>query len=86
MQARLEAAVKENGLKPYVDEELLSLVIVDITDAHKPRVAELGGDRMVYAASLPKIAILLGAFVQIERKQLELDEELLDDMTDMIRK
>jgi len=85
LQARLEAAVKENGLKPYVDEELLSLVIVDITDAHKPRVAELGGDRMVYAASLPKIAILLGAFVQIERKQLELDEELLDDMTDMIR-
>ena len=85
LQARLEAAVKENGLKPYVDEELLSLVIVDITDAHKPRVAELGGDRMVYAASLPKIAILLGAFVQIEKKQLELDEELLDDMTDMIR-
>jgi len=85
LQARLEAAVKEDGLKPYVDEELLSLVIVDITDAHKPRVAELGGDRMVYAASLPKIAILLGAFVQIENKQLELDKELLDDMTEMIR-
>ena len=85
MQARLEASVEKNGLQPYVDKELLSLVIVDITDAHHPRVADFGGDRMVYAASLPKIAILLGAFVQIENKQLELDKELLDDMTEMIR-
>lgn len=85
LQARLEASVHKNGLLPYVVKELLSLVIVDITDVHHPRVAELGGDRMIYAASLPKIAILLGAFVQIENKQLELNEELLDDMTDMIR-
>ena len=50
-----------------------------------PRLAMLNGDQMMYAASLPKIAILLGAMVEAERGRLPLDEERLSAMTNMIR-
>jgi beta-lactamase class A len=45
----------------------------------------LNGDEMMYAASLPKIAILLGAFVQAERGRLRLDEPTLASLNRMIR-
>lgn len=63
-----------------------SLVVVDITDLDEPRVASFNGDKMLYAASLPKIAILLGAFVQIDRGELEFDDALRNELTQMIRK
>ena len=53
----------------------VGIVIADITDPHKPRVAEVNGDVMLYAASLPKIAIILGAFVQMERGKMTMDEK-----------
>jgi beta-lactamase class A len=40
---------------------------------------------MLYAASLPKIAILLGAFVEVERGRMRLDDETRRSLTDMIR-
>ena len=40
---------------------------------------------MVYAASLPKIAILLGAAVAIDEGRLELNDELQTEMDNMIR-
>ncbi len=40
---------------------------------------------MVYAASLPKIAILLGALVEAERGRFALDTEHVAAMTNMIR-
>jgi beta-lactamase class A len=78
--------IKKVGLWPAVEKQNLSLVLVDITDLHHPRVAAIRGDTMVYAASLPKIAILLAAFVQIEQNKLTLDDNLMRDMTAMIRK
>jgi beta-lactamase class A len=69
-----------------VEEGRASIVVVDITDLERPRVAEWNGDRMLYAASLPKIAILVAAFVKIERGELEFSDELRDQMTRMVRK
>jgi beta-lactamase class A len=40
---------------------------------------------MMYAASLPKIAILLGAFERISKGQMTLDEETLEKLKKMIR-
>ena len=51
----------------------------------EPRLAAVNGDEMLYAASLPKIAILLGAFVEIERGNMTLDEETRRSLTEMIR-
>jgi hypothetical protein len=50
-----------------------------------PRLAMLNGDAMVYAASLPKIAILLAALVEAERGMLPLDAYRLTAMHNMIR-
>ena len=40
---------------------------------------------MIYAASLPKIAILLGAAVELDTGELERDPVLAQDIQDMIR-
>ena len=53
--------------------------------ADAPRLAMLNGHEMVYAASLPKIAILLGAFVEAERGRIPLDDAHLGEITRMIR-
>lgn len=85
LQARLEAVVRKKNLMSHVEAGRLALALVDISDIHQPRVAGFRQDQMMYAASLPKVAILLGAFVQVERGKLKLDETLMTDMTDMIR-
>jgi len=63
----------------------MSLVVVDVSAIDSPQVAEINGDLMLYAASLPKIAILYAAFVEIDRGALTLDEVLLEDLTRMVR-
>ena len=62
-----------------------AFVVVDITDLQHPKVAAVNPDVMLYAASLPKIAILLGAFVQIERQAMPLNDETRAELTRMIR-
>jgi beta-lactamase class A len=85
LQQALEKLVLEQGLSSAVAEKHLSLTLVIVTDPDRPRMAELNGRQMVYAASLPKIAILLGAAVAIYEDRLELDQQLNQDLNDMIR-
>jgi beta-lactamase class A len=85
LQKQLEQLIVEKGLHKAVTQERLAIALVDISNPKQPRVAAVNGDVMKYAASLPKIAILLAAFVQIEQGKLELDEALEADMTRMIR-
>jgi len=66
-------------------EERVSFVAADITELDAPRVAQINGEKMIYAASMPKIAILLSAFVEIDRGVLDLDDDLLAKLTRMIR-
>ena len=85
LQRKLEDVVREQGLWKQVKNGHLALAVVEMSDLKHPRLAELNGNRMYYAASLPKIAILLGAFVEIEAGKLEESDELYKHMTDMIR-
>lgn len=85
LQRNLESVIDSIGLGQAVKKKQLSLDLVDITDLKHPRVAAINGDNMVYAASLPKIAILLGAFVEIERGKMQLDQPTRKTLTDMIR-
>ena len=85
LQRAVDARIKLLGLESAVAEQKLCLALVDISDPAEPRVADLNGDHMMYAASLPKIAILLGAFVEIERGRLELDDETFESLSRMIR-
>ncbi len=85
LQKRLEASLRSLRLARAVADRRLSVALVDITDVREPRVASVNGDEMIYAASLPKIAILLGAFVEIERGNMQLDEPTRHSLTQMIR-
>lgn len=85
LQQGLEKLVKNQGLWKPVQSKQLSIVVVDISDLKNPRLAQLNGNKMFYAASLPKIAILLGAFVEIEAGNLQQSDELYDQMVKMIR-
>ena len=69
---------------PMLGQEPLSLV--DITVRERPRVAAVNAHEMMYAASLPKIAILLGAFQKAAEGGLELTDENRRLLTDMIRR
>jgi beta-lactamase class A len=85
LQRQLNNTLTKLGLDKAVKTRKLSVALVDITRLDKPRVAAVNGDEMQYAASLPKIAILLGAFVEIEQGEMKLDEDTRESLTRMIR-
>ena len=85
LQRRLEGAIRHLGLSRAVLDRRLAVALVDVTRVHRPRLAAVNGDEMLYAASLPKIAILLGAFVEIERGRIALDNDTRASLTRMIR-
>jgi beta-lactamase class A len=73
LQSNLESAVEQLQLTPAIESQKLAVSLTDITDLEEPRVAALNGDFMMYAASLPKIAILLAAFERIAAGEMALD-------------
>jgi beta-lactamase class A len=85
LQAQLEQRLKRLNLDTAVRDGKLAVALVDVTDPQHPQLAQVNGDEMVYAASLPKIAILLAAFERINEGKLELNDETRQLMTDMIR-
>ncbi len=85
LQRSLEATVRNLSLDADVQGGRLALALVDVTESGKPRLAMLNGDRMMYAASLPKIAILFGAIAEAEAGRLQLDGERLAALANMIR-
>ena len=68
-----------------VNKRELSMVVAEITDHRHPRVAWYNPELMLYAASLPKIAIVLGVFVEVERGELVLDEETRQQLIRTVR-
>lgn len=85
VQRALEASLRQLALDRAVREGRLAAALVDITDPARPRLAQVNGDRMMYAASLPKIAILLGAFQKAAEHRLALDAAAIADLKAMIR-
>lgn len=85
LQLSLEKLLHKQARWPAVQEKKLAVFIADISKPEKIRIAHVNGNQMMYAASLPKIAILVAAFVKIEREQLNLTAELWKDMNRMIR-
>ena len=73
-------------MRDLVKAKKVGIVLADITDCHKPKVAQVNGDNMMYAASLPKIAIVLGFFLEMERGKLKLDEETKQLLIATVRK
>jgi len=86
LQKALEKRINALKLDGAAAHKNLSIVVVDITDVSEPRMAYVNPNEMMYAASLPKIAILLGAFEKIAAGEMTLDDETLDKLKQMIRR
>ncbi|MGD9899351.1 MAG: serine hydrolase [Calditrichaceae bacterium] len=77
---------KDKTWARLIDKKKMSVGLVDISDPHHVRFARVNGDLMMYAASLPKLAILLGSAQALEDGTLEETPEILNDMRLMISK
>ncbi len=64
LQAELLAGLRQAGLGGALDEGVLAVAAVDLTQPETIAYAGVNDDLMLYAASLPKIGILLG-FIQL---------------------
>jgi len=62
----------------------MAVGLVDISDSSNIKFARVNGDVMMYAASLPKLAVLLAAAQSLEDGTLQETPEILHDMRIMI--
>ena len=86
MQAALERHVRAApGWDSLLQRRSLAIGVVDLTDVARPRFASIDGDQMMYAASLPKIALLLAAVQGFEDGVLGETPDVVSDLHDMIR-
>jgi beta-lactamase class A len=86
VQTRLESAIDRLGLRNAARAQKLAVALVDITEPSRPRLGAVNGDHMMYAASLPKIAILLGAYEKASLGLLRIDPPLQKKIDAMIRR
>ncbi|WP_416443249.1 serine hydrolase [Leeuwenhoekiella sp. A16] len=73
-------------VKSLIDHKKMSVGIVSLEDVNNIQYAGLNGEEMMYAASLPKIAILLAAMDAIDKGELKETDEVKHDMWLMISK
>ena len=85
LQKGLERCLTALKLNKAAEKKNLSIVLVDITNPALPRMAYINPNEMMYAASLPKIAILLGAFDRIAKGEMTLDGKTREKLALMIR-
>lgn len=78
--------LKNKHWKRLVKQNLMSVAIVDLSDSTNFRYAGVNDNFMMYAASLPKIAILLAVMDAIDKGELEYTKELKNDLRLMISK
>jgi beta-lactamase class A len=87
LQSKLLAEInKVPKWKRLVSNKKMAIGIVDLTDVNNIRFARINGNHMMYAASLPKIAVLLAATDALENGELEETADVKADMKIMISK
>lgn len=85
LQQELNRVVEANGWEPMVAAGNFAIALVVLEDWGGYRLAMLNGRQMLYAASLPKIAILFAAMVASQDGELVIDKALEEDLHNMIR-
>ncbi len=85
LQRNLEDRLAQNPeWARLIARKQMAIGVVDLS-SDVPRFARVNGNQMMYAASLPKIAILLAAYVSFEDGSLEETAEVHEDLAAMIR-
>ena len=85
LEAGLQREIEALGMARAAREKRLAAILVDITILDEPRLAGVNEHEMMYAASLPKIAILLGAFQKAADQGKDVDPLSITMLTRMIR-
>ncbi len=87
LQATLEKKLSSNPKwRSLINSKKMAVGVVDIKDPFNIRFARVNGNEMMYAASLPKIAVLLASQQAFEDGDLTETNEIKDDMRQMIAK
>ncbi|MCZ6821171.1 MAG: hypothetical protein O7G31_17015, partial [Calditrichaeota bacterium] len=85
LQAKFERHVLQNKKwARLIANKKMTVGLVDLREPYRARFAHLNGDVMMYAASLPKIAILLASCQAITDGSLQLTPEVERDLKIMI--
>lgn len=87
LQITLEQEIfKNKKWKNLIDRKMMTIGIVDLSDVDDIRYAGLNDTHMMYAASLPKIAVLLAAMDALDKGELKDSKAIQSDMRLMISK
>jgi beta-lactamase class A len=85
LQTKLEESLKTNtAWVKLIKKKKMAVGLVDISDPYHIKFARVNGSEMMYAASLPKLAVLLSAAQALEDGSLQETPQILDDMHEMI--
>lgn len=85
LEKRLAKTLNANPKwKSLIRKKKMTVGIVDIANPEAVRFARVNGRVMMYAASLPKIAVLLAATQALEERRIRETPEILADMRRMI--
>ncbi len=86
LQKRLNEKLASRPVwKKLAKDKKMSVALVDITDPTAPLYSAINGENTMYAASMPKIAILLAVFQHIHDEKIEDTPALREDLNAMIR-
>ncbi|MGB5417314.1 serine hydrolase [Algibacter sp.] len=87
LQKSLEKELKSNASwKKLIANKKMAVGIVDLSNPNNIRFASVNGNNMMYAASLPKIAILLASMDALEKGEIKETDDVKKDMKIMISK
>ena len=87
LQAQLGLALKQHPLwQSLVNQQKMAVGLVDLSDPKKPRFAKVNGNVTMYAASLPKIVVLLAAYQGFKDGTLRETPRMRTELIEMIRR
>jgi beta-lactamase class A len=87
MQEKLIVELNKHGKwKRLINQKRMAVGLVDMRDPKNVKYARVNGNVMMYAASLPKIGILLAAEDALEKGELEDSDQIQSDLRLMISK
>lgn len=85
LQDALETVLNRNPKwRTLLRTKKMAISFVEMSDPDHPKLAAINGDHMMYAASLPKIAVLLASMDALEKGELIETEAIKSDMRLMI--
>jgi beta-lactamase class A len=87
LQEKLQQLIRANPKwNQLAQQKRMAVGLVDLQNPYQARFASINGNEMMYAASLPKIAILLAAMDAIENGELKESPTVYEKLNAMIRR